>query len=62
MKLNKDALADGLSRELLAIRWHSEALHQKERELKAAMVTEDGKQKALTGSLLEKSVWRIVTE
>jgi DNA polymerase kappa len=62
MELNKNALEDGLSRELRDIRRQREVLDQKEREVKEAMVKEDGENKALIGSLLEESVRRIFAE
>ncbi len=59
MELHKNALEDALSRHLQDICRQRQALDQKEREAKAAMVREDGENKSLVGSLLEESVWRI---
>jgi hypothetical protein len=60
MELNKNALEEGLIRELRAIQLQREELDRREEELREKTVNSDKENKALMGLLLEESMKRIL--
>ncbi|KAN0068548.1 hypothetical protein V8E54_013272 [Elaphomyces granulatus] len=62
MELNKNALEDGLARQLQEIQRQRAELERKEQELSACMLRDDQENRSLIGVLLEESVKKLFQE